>query len=428
MLRRLAGFFIAGTATQLVAILAGIVQARVLGPDGKSVLAYAALGLSFLLTATDGFTSVILVQAGRDKCSARVVHAAFVRIVAMLGVPTALLVLGLAAVLPSQRPLAGAALVIPFALYLQGTRGLLLAAGKSRAVIFQDALNSIIFGVVLMPLLIFAHLTAYGALALWVSAWIGSAAYAFRACQGLERTGVAPAEAAVRNASIEQLRLGLKNGAATLVGFINLRIDIFLVSLVFEARDLGIYMLAVATGELLWSVSLPLAYANMDRIAGAPFDQAASLVTRLTRNMLAVQIFLALLLSAIGPVLINAVYGSRFAPSGLILQLLLPGIAIYAARTLMGYFILVRIGRPMLLVLAQGSSAVACAAISLIMFRWFGIAGAAAATSVTYCLVVPAFAIIFCRATGVSWRELLIPTREDIGWYGGQLARRFQAS
>src|ERR1700722_14797994 len=113
MLRRLAGFFMAGTATQLVAILAGIVQARVLGPDGKSVLAYAALGLSFILTATDGFTSVILAQAGRDKCSVRVVHAAFVRIVAMLGVPTALLVLGLAAALPSQRPLAGAALVIP---------------------------------------------------------------------------------------------------------------------------------------------------------------------------------------------------------------------------------------------------------------------------------------------------------------------------
>ncbi|HEY5339606.1 MAG TPA: hypothetical protein VIK27_01145 [Candidatus Aquilonibacter sp.] len=417
MLRRMTGFFMVGTATQLVAILAGIVQARTLGPDGKSVLAYAAIGLALILTATDGFTAALLTQSGRDKQSARLVHAAFARVVLLVGVPVTAIVMLAGIAWPSQRPLIGAALAIPFGLYLQGTRGLLLAAGRARAVMIQDGLNTVVFGVVLMPLLIFAHLSAYSALGLWVLGWIVSATYGFAACRSLDRDAKIPARPEIRAALLEQLRRGLKNGAASTAGYINLRIDVFLVSAVLGARELGIYTLAVASGELLWSLSQPVVWSNLDRVSGAPLAEATALVVRLTRNMLAMQIIFAVIAAAVGPWLIELVYGPRFALSGLVLQCLLPGIVIYAARSLMGYFIIVRLDRPMLLVVTQGLSALVCALISLATFKYLGLIGAAVATSVTYIIVVAVITAVFCRTTGTAPRELLLPTRDDIRWY-----------
>ncbi len=426
MLRRITGFLMASAVTQSIAILVGIVQARTLGPGGKSVLAYAAVGLSLVLTATDGLTSAILAQSARDKRSAALVHAALLRTVGVLALPATVLIVAAGILFPSQRPLIGAALVVPFAVYVQGTHGLLLAAGAARSIIVQDSFNTVVFGIILAPLLIFAHLTPYAALALWIVGWIASAVYGFYACRRLdEGTAVAPAPA-IRPAVLEQIRWALKNGAVSLAGFINLRIDVFLVSAVMGARELGIYTLSVATGELLWSASQPICWSNLDRVAGAPFAEASALVVRLTRNMFAIQVGLAVIVALVAPWLLTVVYGARFAQSGLVLMCLLPGMALYAARMLMGYFVLVRLDRPLLLTLTQGASALACAVISLLLFPSYGIVGAAVATSVTYSVVVVFIAFVFCRATGTPPLALIVPTREDFAWYERRAAQALQ--
>lgn len=417
MLRRVTGFFATRALAQCVGILVGIVQARTLGPEGKSVLAYAAVGLSMALTATDGLNAAVLTQVGRDRLSVRLVHAALARITAVLGVPMLLLLLGIGIALPSQRPLIGAALVIPFAVYVQGTQGLFLGTGRAGMMIVQGALNSTLLGLVLIPLLIFAHFSAYAALAVWVSAWIAAAAYGLFACRTLDRAGEAPSSPEIRRAFVDQLHQGLKNGATMFSAYVNLRIDVFLVSAMLGARQLGIYTLAIACGELLWNLSLPVVWASLDRVAGAPIEEAAALVARLTRNVFVIEGAAALVCAAVGPPLIAFVYGSRFAGSGPVLELLLPGMAFYAARNLMGYFILVRLRRPLFLTLGQCVSALACAAISLATFPSLGIAGAALATSSTYCALVVVQAAVFCRATGISPGALLVPTREDGRWY-----------
>jgi O-antigen/teichoic acid export membrane protein len=380
-----------------------------------------------VLTATDGLTAAVLTQAGRDKRTVSVVNAALLRVVTRIGVPVTLLVLGAGVAFPSQRPLIGAALAIPFALYVQGTRGIFLAAGAAQALIVVDAMNSSIFGLLLIPLLAFGHLGAYQVLAFWVIAWMGSATFARYACRRLEQDRGLPKTADVRTAFGEQLQRGMRNGGAMLAGYLNLRIDVFLVSAVLGARELGLYTLAIASAELLWGLSLPVVWSTLDRVAGAPFAEAAAFVVRVTRNVFAVQIVLGVIAAALGPTLIALVYGSRFAPSGLVLQLLIPGTAIYAARSLMGYFILVRLDRPFLLMATQTASALLCAAISFAMFPVYGIAGAAIATSVTYTLVVIVLAAIFCRATGTRPAALLVPTRDDLRWYG-EKARSIAAS
>jgi O-antigen/teichoic acid export membrane protein len=396
-----------------VSIFVGIVQARTLGVGGKGMIAYAAIALSLFLSVADGLGAVVLAQAGRSGAASRTVHTALARVTAVLGVPVAIIILAIALAVPSQRPLAAVALIVPLAIYVQGAQGLFLATRSTRAVILQGALNTVVYGLLLIPLLIFAHATAFTALALWVLAWAGSAGYSFYAYRALDRSGPRPSEADVRTAFVEQIRRGFRNCLANFAGFVNLRIDVFLVSAVLGPRALGIYTLAVVTGEMLWSVSRPVVWSAMDRIAGAPLPEALALVARLTRNMLALQTLLATVVALVGPPLIIIVYGPRFALSGLVLQLLLPGMVAFAAEAAMGYFIVIRLERPLFLMATQGVAALVCAGISLAMFPAYGIVGAAAATSVTYCLVVIAQIVLLCRSTGLAPAALLVPTGQD---------------
>lgn len=416
MLRRITGFLMAGSVAQAVGILAGIVQARTLGPEGKSVLAYAAIGLSLVLTATEGLSAAVLTQTGRDKKSVHLVHAALRRVAVLLGIPMALVLLAVGIALPSQRPLIGAGLVVPFAVYVQGSQGILLAAGNARALIVQGAINTTLYGLILIPLLIFAHVSPEAALTLWALGWVVSAAYGYVACRNVDRSRFVPAVAELHDVVIEQIRRGVRNGGAMFAGYLNLRIDVFIVSALLGAGQLGVYTLAIATGEQLWNLSQPVVWSTMDRVSGAPFADAAALVARLTRSVLVVELALALIFAAVGPPLMHLVYGRRFQESGIVLLLLLPGIAMYAVRALMGFFILVRLDRPMFLMLSQSASAAACAAISLTLLPRFGILGAATATSVTYCLLVVVQAAVFCRATGIEPVRLIVPTPEDLRW------------
>jgi O-antigen/teichoic acid export membrane protein len=421
ILGRIAAFLALGVAGQLVGIAAGITQARMLGPEGKSVLAYATVGLAMVLTMSDGFTAAVLTQAGRDKRPARAVHAAMLRVIGLLGAPAAVLLLAVALAFASQRPLIGAAVAIPLGLYVQGSRGLMLSRGKTRALVVQGALNTVVFGLVLIALLLFSGLDATGTLVVWIAGWAAAAAYGFWFVRRLAGSDAPVAAPDLRAMTFQQLRGALKNGAAMFAGFLNLRIDVFIVSALLGARELGIYTLAIASGELLWNLSQPVAHATLDRIAGADVEDAVALVKRMTRNSFVVLVALGVLAAIFGPPAIRLVYGERFAASGPLLLLLLPGLVVYAARVLVGYFILVRLERPLFLMWTQLASAAACAAITLVLLPRFGLAGAALATSSTYLAVVAVLVVMFCRATGTRPTSLFIPTAADLAWYEARL-------
>jgi O-antigen/teichoic acid export membrane protein len=212
----------------------------------------------------------------------------------------------------------------------------------------------------------------------------------------------------------EQIDFGARTSAATIAGYVNMRIDVFLISALLGARALGIYTLAIATGEMLWSVSLPIVYAALERIAGDAFADAARLTARLMRTVVAFQFVLAAVMFAVGPWLIVHVYGAAFAGAGTVLRILLPGLVVYAVETFLGYFILVQIQRPLLIFAVQGTAAAACALLTLATLGRFGMNGAAMATTLTYVGVVAFKSLYFRRKTGIGLREQWLLTGADL--------------
>ena len=427
LLRRIVGLFSAGLLGQVVGIAAGIVQARTLGPEGKAVLAYAVVGLALVLVGTDGLSNAALMQAGKYQRSLRAIHAATLRASAAIAVPCVLVALLMGLLQPSQRPLIGVAVALPFAIYAQCVRGILLATGATFAVAWQGLITNVVLGVALIVALLLFHVSSYEALMLWCAAQAAAGIYTAIVVQG--RIAAEPAATGAVSVGAlfrEQFHFGVRTSAATVAGYVNMRIDVFLVSALLGPRLLGIYTLAISLGEMLWSVSLPIVYAALERISRDPFAEAAELTARLMRHVVVLQVLLGTALFVGGPWLLVRVYGQAFAEAGTVLRVLLPGLTVYAVEVFLGYFILVQIRRPLLLFAVQSSSAVACALLTLAAVGRFGIVGAALATSATYVCVIVFKSVYFSRKTGIGLREQWILTPADARGAIGHIRRRLR--
>jgi O-antigen/teichoic acid export membrane protein len=215
----------------------------------------------------------------------------------------------------------------------------------------------------------------------------------------------------------------LKAGFASLAGFLNLRIDIFVVSLLLDARTLGIYTLAVATGEMMWQVSRPLSWTMIGRIAKAERSQAIELTNRITRNILAVECALGAVLFFLAPYAVQFVYGPAYAQSASVMRWLMPGLVIYATSGPLSYFVSIKMGKPSKPLVIQVSSVVLCAGISFMAIPRLNVFGAALATTVTYCCATMAIAAMYMRYSGSSLAAFTILQAEDLARFGRLAAR-----
>ncbi len=143
-------------------------------------------------------------------------------------------------------------------------------------------------------------------------------------------------------------------------------------------------------------------------------NESAALVARIVRSLVAVQLVVGLALFVAGPWLIAHIYGARFAQSGAILRLLLPGLVLYSADGMLSYFIAVRAGRPALLVGLETITLVVCATVTWFAVPRFGMAGAAIADSIAYVLAFVVKVAIFSNMGRISIAEVLVPRASDI--------------
>lgn len=391
-------------------IVAGIVLARYLGPIGKGYIAYAAICVQLIGTATGGIAQAVTYQYGACGLPAAAVYKAMRTILACVAAVGAAILVAIALSAPSQTVLLWAALVLPFALYVQAASGIMYAANRVSATNVQSLILGTVYGVLTLVAVVAFGSNYQIVLGVWAGSYIAAAFYSW----WILRPYVSQPTPTSRAILWEQLTFGGKTSAAQLATMLNMRIDIFVVSAALGAVALGVYTLAVAIGELLWQLSTPFMVAAFPRITTAPPAEAAAFTAKLIRHILALVAPAGALLWVLAPTLITALYGSAFREAGGALRWLMLGMVAYAAEAPLGYYLLVRLKRPGLILLIQGTSAVVCAAITLATVRSFGILGAAAATTITYLAVVIVKACIFHRATGISPAKLLFIDLDEL--------------
>jgi O-antigen/teichoic acid export membrane protein len=407
-----------------IGIGAGIVLARYLGPVGKGYVAYAPIVMELFVTAMNGVAQAVTYQYGRNGLPGAAVHRAMTRIVIAASIPLSIAIAVVAWLVPSQHVLIAAAVALPFALYTTAAMGMLIGADRISATNVQRAIISSGFNAVTVAVVVLLHADYRVVLGAWAVSYIAAAIYSYVAMRPFIKGDERATPAMVR----EQLSFGSTSGLAQLAGFINMRIDVIVVSFALGVKAVGLYTLAVNLAELLWQVSAPMATAAFPRIATGDEGASARFTAKLIRHILALMVPIGVVCFFAGPPLITLLYGHAFEASGGALRFIVPGVVAYAVEGPLGYYLLVRMARPWLIVAIQSASVVVCAGLTFATVHTYGIEGAAAATSITYVAVVVIKGSIFLRATGMKLRDLVMISSDDVrdvASIGQKIVRRF---
>jgi O-antigen/teichoic acid export membrane protein len=385
--------------------------ARAFGPQGRGEWLYAGTLVAFAMAAAEGVRGAIAHQHGTKK---RPLHEVW-------GVARALaLVLGLAGSAafgalylthPQQPAFLFNALAFPFALYLWSISAIYQLRDRVEASnVILGATVNVAGPLVTIVLVAFFHATVEVALTVWVCAYALAALVATAGMPDLLAATPRGGRSAVR----EQAMFAAKGALSSGVTFLARRVDVLVVAAVLGARDLGVYTLAVATAELLFQVSNALTWAATGRLASRPIGDAAQLLARMLRTLLAAQFAGALLLFIVGPWLLVHVYGAAFAGAGPILRIILPGVVVYSADAALSYFIAVRSGRPGLLFAFEATAFVAGAVLSYAGVKTIGMTGAAIADTATFVLSYVVKLIYVSRAYSLGPADVLIMRPSDV--------------
>lgn len=201
---------------------------------------------------------------------------------------------------------------------------------------------------------------------------------------------------------------------SSVMQFLNYRLDLFLVAALVGLADVGLYAAAVLVGQLVWLLARGAALALFPVVAGDRLDpRVLPRVAQASRLATLSGVAGAALLGAGGAFVLPAVFGADFGRAVPALWLLLPGIAAFCPVTIAGAYFL-GAGKPRYNVIVSGSSLMVTVAADLLLIPTFGIAGAAAASSLSYSTALLVAVYYMRRSTGLSPSELLLPRADEV--------------
>ncbi len=393
-------------------IAAGIATAHAFGPAGKGVISLATILLTFAVTSADGVRDAVAFQIGREGRDARAVWGTALRLVALAGGCGALVFCGLSLWQPGQPAFRYVAFAFPFAVYVQAVGVLYLLRDHVERINLKNA-ATIGGGGSLLTLVLVAlfHAPLWLVLAAWCATFVVAAVWS---SAGVRELLGGPAVLRAAGLAREQTLFAAKTALSSNVTFLALRVDVLIVGAALSPTALGVYTLALATGEVMWGVSRSIFWSTSGRVAMLDAEASAALTARAVRSVVAFQLVVGAALFAAGPWLIATIYGPRFAASGGVLRVLLPGMVFYSADGMLSYFLAVRAGRPGLLLGLECVTLAVCGSIALLTVRPFGMYGAAAADTVAYLAAYVVKVGIFVRLSGTPLASVLVPRYDDV--------------
>jgi O-antigen/teichoic acid export membrane protein len=393
------GTFLAIGAAVTAGFAAGLVLARMLGPEGRGLFELArTVAYTTAIAAGLGLGRAVIFFRGRAVISRQELFGAVSGLLASSTVVAAVLAAALLATGwegLDELDVALACASLPLIVfYIEGhtaLRGIGLEAWFRRTLATRDAAF-----LVLLPLALALRVDVSVALVAWAAHWLlGAAVIAWllhRAC-GRPR---APGRATRR-----MLVFGASQALVGLLMHVHLRVDLFILQAFRDASEVGHYAVAFGVTEPLSYAGLAIAVVLFPQTAARTADDRRS-GSRGTLRALYAAIAPALAGAAVlavgGPALVEMLLGSDFAPAGDPLRALLPGSVALAALLVLQSDIAGR-GRIWTLAGVTASVVVAKAALAAVLVPAFGATGAAAASSSTYVLGAALLFVTFQRAT-----------------------------
>jgi len=415
--------FVARTIVLALTVATGIAIAKGLGPVGKGVYSGTLMLVSLVMVGPAGIAGAIIYALTKQRRSlADILPASGVLLV------TLTLLSGLGALVFSllrgwNPVLTIFVTAVPPSVVLAWQGGFYIGLGRLRN------LNTQSIGVALATLVgvtlaIFAlHGGAIAALVAWLLCLYGAAAVVLWHVVALGR---GPSRVPLGPTTAGLIRFGGQAAVNLFLGQVNYRIDSIILIALLGTAPFGIYSLAVNFGEMLFMLTRPITAAATRDIGIRSHSSSAIITAKVIRLCTAMVAAASMVAFVGGPLVIDTVYGARFASAAAPLRILLPGIVAFSTAGTFAAFFIMQMGRP-LIVSVVNLVMIAIQALMCIAFvPRLGMSGAALASTITYVSGALMNTWWFCRTTGVSPLEVWVVRRDDLEMIRGVVAQVFR--
>ena len=406
------GFALLTTALR---VPTSILIARSVGPSGKGVSTLILLVVvQISLLSSLGIDLALIHFGGSRRWSMSRLASTTAFLGLLLALPAFLISFGALLLLSEKLGGIGITLQLMFALLAPVTLlSYFVRAGLrfSGHVVEEAILNVVQVGVALLLLIVVVTLGA-GLPGVLVAQW-SSVLVAFVVALFMARR-IGLIHRPSRDADVigSLCAYGGKLHIGSVVQSLNFRVDVYVLALMVSTSAVGIYAVAVATCELLLIMPSAMQSIILHRVATGPRD-STSVSGRINRLTSLGMIAAGTAAAIVGAPLITGVYGSAFSRAYLPFVMLLPGLWSLAMWTNLTNDLLAR-GHPT----AKSWTAVGGLGVTLTLIvaaiNQFGIRGAALTSSVSYSASFVMALILYCRRTGQTVGDVVIPRAEDV--------------
>lgn len=428
--REVAGTFITRVAVLLLGLLATVVMARALGPDGRGAVTAILLYPTLLLTFFEGgFRQATIHALGQRIAEERdVVGAVLVHFV-LAAALSAVSIFGLLWFGSDQEwtlwQVIVAAAFVPTGLASAMVRGLLL--GRQEILVANLVLRrgKYAFTILLLGLWAIGLLDITSAVVVTVLGQLAGVGVGLRK---LKEIGLQGPRWSV-STWWELAKRGAIYAAALFAITTNYRVGMIVMERAQLFAELGEFTVAAQLAEVLWQLPTAFGFVLFAHAASARGEEARRVernVARSTRISIALVTMAAIGLAIFGPWIVPLVFGAEFARTPQMMLGLLPGIIAFTTfKVINTYF--AGIGSPRTALLLMTPTLV----INFLLSSWWveslGGIGIAYAASVSYAVAAVLFVTAFQRRTGISWMDVVVPrpkdVRELLGKFRGRLGR-----
>ncbi len=411
-----------------LALLSSVIIARALGPDGTGVYTLAILFPLLILTVANlGLGPATIYYVAQDKYSLKDVFGNSIVMSSIIGAVASLL--GLVLVVSFQgwvfpdvpRLYLGLALIlVPANLFSQQyVNQILLGARRIREFNAVSVAHKFLFLLFVFVATVGLGLGIGGAI--WASI-LSSLLLCLALFLWLRRIagGVRfrPNLAYIR----DTLHYGVKAHLGNIIGFLNYRIEVFLLGAFLPVSAVGFYAVAVGLAEKLWFVSESASTVLFPTISAERDERERKAFTPLvSRNILLITAIGASALFFVSPWVIVLLYSGEYLPTVQLFRILLPGIVFLSGARILANDIAGR-GKPLLNTYVGAIGLVIQIGLNLAWIPRFGAAGSAWATTISYGIILAVRLWVYMKLSDNSLAKVILPQNSDWLLYH-QLAR-----
>jgi O-antigen/teichoic acid export membrane protein len=211
----------------------------------------------------------------------------------------------------------------------------------------------------------------------------------------------------------DALNYGLKAHLGNIVGFLNYRVEVFMLGIFLPLGAVGFYAVAIGLAERLWFLSESASLVLFPTVSAEKDEQRRKTFTPLvSRSILLITAIGAVLLFLVSQWIVVLLYSAEYLPAVHLFRILLPGIVFLSAGRILANDIAGR-GKPLLNTYVGGIGIIMQVLLNLAWIPRFGTAGAAWATTISYGISSMVRLWIYMRLSGNSLAMVVVPQTSD---------------